>query len=72
MITDGIIDGSIRRVDAKIGGQLINPMINGAAELLHWAPGLTARTVTQMYVDPLLRGLFSETAREPWGIINPG
>lgn len=72
MITDGIVDGSIRRVDAKIGGQLINPMINGAAELQHWAPGVTAGTVTQMYVDPLLRGLFSETAREPWGIINPG
>lgn len=58
MITDGIIDGSIRRVDAQIGGQLINPMINGAAELQHWAPGVTAGKVTDIYIDPLLRGLF--------------
>jgi AcrR family transcriptional regulator len=65
MITDGIIDGSIRRVDAQIGGQLINPMINGAAELQHWAPGVTAGTVTQVYVDPLLRGLFRETGSQP-------
>jgi len=59
MITDGIVDGSIRRVNAQIGGQLINPMINGAAELQHWAAGVTERTVTQVYVDPLLRGLFA-------------
>jgi AcrR family transcriptional regulator len=59
MITDGIVDGSIRRVNAQVGGQLINPMINGAAELQHWAAGVTERTVTQIYVDPLLRGLFA-------------
>jgi AcrR family transcriptional regulator len=63
MITDGIVDGSIRRVDAQIGGQLINPMINGAAELQHWAPGVTAGNVTNIYVDPLLRGLFWEATR---------
>jgi AcrR family transcriptional regulator len=63
MITDGIVDGSIRRVDAQIGGQLINPMINGGAELPHWAPGVTAGTVTYMYVDPLLRGIFRETGK---------
>jgi AcrR family transcriptional regulator len=58
MITDGIIDGSIRPVNAQIGGQLVNPLINGAAGLRRWAPGVSAKTVARRYVDPLLRGLF--------------
>ena len=62
MITDGIIDGSIRRINARIGGQLVNPMINGAASLSRWAPGLTAPTVVSAYVDPLLRGALAATA----------
>jgi AcrR family transcriptional regulator len=57
MITDGIIDGSIRPINAKIGGQLVNPMINGAASLQRWAPGLGAESAADIYVDPLLRGL---------------
>jgi AcrR family transcriptional regulator len=59
MVTDGIIDGSIRRINAKIGGQLINPMINGAASLQRWAPGASAESIAGLYVDPLLRGLFA-------------
>lgn len=62
MITDGIIDGSIRPINAKIGGQLVNPTINGAASVQHWAPGVTAGTVAGTYVDPLLRGLLSVSA----------
>jgi AcrR family transcriptional regulator len=56
MITDGIIDGSIRPINAKIGGQLVNPMINGAASLQRWAPGVSGASIVATYVDPLLSG----------------
>ena len=59
MITDGIIDGSIRRINARIGGQLVNPMINGAASVQRWAPGVDAGTVAGLYVDPVLRGVLA-------------
>jgi AcrR family transcriptional regulator len=59
MIADGVIDGSIRRINAKVGGQLVNPMINGAASVQRWAPGINAATIAGTYVDPLLRGVLS-------------
>lgn len=60
-IVDGIADGSIRPVDPFIAGQLVNPMINGAAELHRWVPGITADAVTDLYVRPLLEGLAAPT-----------
>lgn len=65
MIADGIVDGSIRPVDPQIGGQLVNPMINGAAELQRWCPQANAENITRMYVDPLLKGLYSSNSIEP-------
>jgi len=58
MIADGIIDGSIRPVDPRLGGQLINPMINGAAELQRWCPQASTENVTRLYVDALIKGLY--------------
>lgn len=58
MIADGIVDGSIRPVDPQLGGQLVNPMINGAAELQRWCPQANVENVTRMYVDPLFKGLY--------------
>lgn len=58
MIADGIIDGSIRPVDPRLGGQLVNPMINGAAELQRWCPQANAENITRLYVDPLIKGLY--------------
>ncbi|QQO20598.1 TetR/AcrR family transcriptional regulator [Bradyrhizobium diazoefficiens] len=58
IIADGIIDGSIRPVDPQLGGQLINPMINGAAELRRWCPQANSENVARLYVDPLMKGLY--------------
>ncbi|WP_074122893.1 TetR/AcrR family transcriptional regulator [Bradyrhizobium sp. AS23.2] len=58
MVADGIVDGSIRPVDPHLAGQLINPMINGAAELPRWCPQASAENITDLYVDPLIKGLF--------------
>jgi AcrR family transcriptional regulator len=65
MVTDGIIDGSIQRINARTAGQLVNPMINGAAELSHWVPDVSRETVTKVYVDPLLTGITSVGASRP-------
>ncbi|MET4491241.1 TetR/AcrR family transcriptional regulator [Bradyrhizobium sp. LA7.1] len=58
MIADGIVDGSIRPVDPQLGGQLVNPMINGAAELQRWCPQANAENIARLYVDPLIKGLY--------------
>lgn len=60
MIADGIIDGSIRPVDPRLGGQLVNPMINGAAELQRWCPQANSENITRLYVDPLIGGLYRD------------
>lgn len=57
LVIDGMRDGSIRPVDPVIAGELVNSMINGAAELSSWAPGLTADTAAELYIKPLLSGL---------------
>jgi len=57
ILSDGVADGSIRPFDVNVGAQMITGMINAAAELEHWAPGLTAETAAEVYVRPLFDGL---------------
>jgi AcrR family transcriptional regulator len=59
MISDGVTDGSVRAVDAHVGAQMVTAMINAAAELEHWAPGLGPRAATEAYAGALLNGLWS-------------
>lgn len=58
VLTDGITDGSLRPVDANIGSQMLTAMINAAAEVHAWAPGLTQQNVAKVYVRPMFEGLF--------------
>ena len=57
LLIDGMRDGSIRPLDPIIAGELVNSMINGAAELSSWAPGLAADVAAELYIEPLLTGL---------------
>src|SRR5262249_7636231 len=59
LVVDGIRDGSIRKVDPVIAGELVISMINGAAELAAWAPGITGAEAAELYVKPLLEGAVS-------------
>jgi AcrR family transcriptional regulator len=63
MIADGIADGSIRAVDATIAGELVNGMINAAAELSKWSPAATIDTAAELFVKPLMFGVFSPPDR---------
>mgnify|MGYP000547580413 CR=1 FL=1 len=57
MLTDGIGDGSLRPVDTNIGAQMITAMINAAAEVHVWAPGVTQQNVAKVHVRPMFEGL---------------
>ncbi|MBL8270512.1 TetR/AcrR family transcriptional regulator [Steroidobacter sp.] len=57
VLTDGIADGSLRPVDTNIAAQMITAMINAAAEVHWWAPGVTQQNVAQIHVRPMFEGL---------------
>ena len=57
LVIDGMDDGSVRVVDPSITAQVINGMINAAAELERWARGIDAGTVFALYAMPVFTGL---------------
>ncbi|MGY2047519.1 TetR/AcrR family transcriptional regulator [Methylobacterium sp. JK268] len=61
-LVDGMADGSLRAHDPGIAAQLVSSMINAAAELPAWVPGVTCDTAADLYVRPLFYGLFSPSA----------
>jgi hypothetical protein len=61
-IVDGIMDGSIRPHDLRIAAHLIDSVINAAAELERWVPGVTIETAADLYAKPFFVGIFSSDA----------
>lgn len=59
MISDGIADGSIRPIDPSIGAHMINSMLNAAAALGAWVPGLDREEAADLFARPLLTGVLS-------------
>ena len=59
MISDGIADGSVRPVDAIIAAHMINSMLNAAASLGTWLPGVERDEAAQLFARPLLMGVFA-------------
>lgn len=59
ILCDGMADGSIRPLEVNMGAQMLTTMINAAAELHYWAPGLTSDKATEHYVRPFFEGLFT-------------
>jgi hypothetical protein len=57
LVIDGIADGSLRVVDPSIAAQVINGMINAAAELERWAGDVDAASVFELYAMPVFTGL---------------
>ncbi len=56
-IVDGMQDGSVRVVDQTVAAQMVNGMINAAAEIEHWVPGVTMENAADLYARPMLKGL---------------
>ena len=59
LIADGLVDGSIRPVDAVIAAELVIGMVNAAAELRKWAPAASVQNAASLFAKPLLLGVFS-------------
>ena len=58
MISDGIVEGSLRAVDPFLAAQMLNATLNAAAELGHWVPGVSQKAAPAVFVRPLLMGVF--------------
>jgi AcrR family transcriptional regulator len=58
-IADGMLDGSIRPVDAPIAANLVGTMLNAAAEIERWVPDVTLDLAAGTYARPLFLGLFA-------------
>ena len=56
-VVDGMIDGSVRPVDPSVAAHLVAGMIDAAAELPTWAPGIDREEAMTLYVRPLFVGL---------------
>lgn len=59
MISDGIAEGSIRAVDPLISAHMLSSMINAAASLGLWIPGLEREEAAALFARPLLLGVFT-------------
>jgi AcrR family transcriptional regulator len=58
MVSDGIVEGSIRPVDSFIAAQMLNATLNAGAELGQWVPGIKPKAAPAVFVRPLLMGVF--------------
>jgi len=59
VLVDGLMDGSVRALDTSIAAQMVMGLVNGAAELHRWVPGVTEESVAALYVRPIFCGLLS-------------
>ncbi|HEX6860503.1 MAG TPA: TetR/AcrR family transcriptional regulator [Caulobacteraceae bacterium] len=59
MISDGIAEGTIRPVDPMIAAHMLNSMLNAAASLQSWAPGVQREDAARLFARPLIGGAFS-------------
>jgi len=57
LVVEGMADGSLRIVDPSITAQVVNGVVNAAAELERWVPGTHAGNAFELYVMPLFNGL---------------
>lgn len=59
LIVDGMMDASIRPLDAAIAARAVLAAINAAAELHRWVPGATVDNVAEGYARPIFEGVLS-------------
>jgi AcrR family transcriptional regulator len=57
LIVDGVMNASIRPLDASLAAQIALNGINAAAELRRWSPHADVDNAAQLYARPLLLGL---------------
>ncbi len=57
LVLDGMADGTLRIVDPSVAAQMVNGMLNAAAEIERWVRGIDAGNAFALYAMPLFTGL---------------
>lgn len=57
MLSDGIADGSLKRMDVRIAAEVVTATINSAQELQRWVSTATRDNAVALYARPLLFGI---------------
>ena len=60
LLVDGLVDGSVRALDTGQAALVLAAVINAAAELRRWVPGITEDAAVRLYARPALLGLLCE------------
>ncbi|MBO9499230.1 MAG: TetR/AcrR family transcriptional regulator [Novosphingobium sp.] len=58
ILNDGLIDGSVRPCDLHIAAEVVTGMVNSAQELQWWVKSANSENATNLYVRPLMHGIF--------------
>lgn len=57
VVVDGLVDGSVRPLDPAVASQVLLAIVNAAAELQRWVPGVQPDTAVPLYVRPAFEGV---------------
>ncbi len=60
MISDGVADGSLRRVDVQIAAQVVTAAVNAMGELPYWLPDPPGDLAGEWFLRPLFEGLAAD------------
>jgi len=59
MLSDSMLDGSVRIVDTQLAAHMINGVANGIGELVYWLPRPFDTKAGESYVRPLFEGFLT-------------
>jgi AcrR family transcriptional regulator len=59
LIVDGMMDGSVRALDPGVAGRAIDSLVNAAAEVDRWVPGVRGDNVGELFAKPLFVGVLT-------------
>jgi AcrR family transcriptional regulator len=59
MMTDGIVDGSVRACDARVAAEMIMVTVNSAAQIRNWTKDPTPEFAAEVYARPVFAGLYA-------------
>ncbi|WP_242481419.1 hypothetical protein [Rubrivivax gelatinosus] len=59
LLVEGLVDGSVRPLDAALAAELVLAVVNAGAELPLWVPTADARSADRLTLQPLFDGLLA-------------
>jgi len=61
-IVDGMVEGAIRPLDARLAAQQVACMVNAASSLRRWVPGIGQADAVPLFMAPLFLGILTAPA----------